>query len=128
MSDKHAVHTEDAPAAIGPYSQGVWAGKFFFSAGQIGLDPGTGELVPGGVAGQTRRVFQNLAAVLEAAGLGLDDVVKTVVFIADMDEFSVVNDVYAEHFGKPYPARSTVQAARLPKDARVEIEVVARRR
>ncbi len=127
MSDKQAVHTEDAPAAIGPYSQGVWAGKFFFSAGQIGLDPRTGELVPGGVAGQTRRVFQNLAAVLEVAGLGLDDVVKTVVFIVDMDEFGVVNDVYAEHFGMPYPARSTVQAARLPKDARVEIEVVARR-
>ena len=125
MSDKQAVHTEQAPAAIGPYSQGVRAGEFFFSAGQIGLDPGTGQLVPGGVADQARRVFANLAAVLEAAGLALDDVVKTTVFLADMDEFGTVNEVYAEHFQEPYPARSTVQAARLPMDARVEIEVVA---
>jgi len=127
VSDKQAVHTEDAPAAIGPYSQGVWAGSFFFSAGQIGLDPETGELVSGGVAAETRRVFQNLAAVLEAADLILDDVVKTSVFMADMNEFGIVNDVYAEHFETPYPARSTVEVARLPKDGRVEIEVVARK-
>ena len=127
MSEKRVVHTDSAPAAIGPYSQGVWAGEFFYSAGQVGLDPRSGELVEGGVTAEAHRVFQNLEAVLEAAGLGFDDIVKTVVFIADMDEFGIVNEVYAGYVPPPYPARSTVEVARLPKDARVEIEVVARR-
>lgn len=123
-----AVQTADAPAAIGPYSQGYWAGEMFFSAGQIGLDPATGELAGTDVATQTGRALRNLAAVLRAAGLSMADVVKTTVFLADMDEFGAMNEIYAEHFEAPYPARSTVAAARLPRDARVEIEVVARRR
>lgn len=123
-----AVQTADAPAAIGPYSQGYWAGEMFFSAGQIGLDPATGELAGTNVATQTGRALRNLAAVLRAAGLSMADVVKTTVFLADMDEFGAMNEIYAEHFEAPYPARSTVAAARLPRDARVEIEVVARRR
>lgn len=125
MSDR--VQTDRAPAAIGPYAQGVWAGDFFFTAGQIGLDPESGSLVEGGVEAEARRALTNLSAVLEAAGLGARDVVKTTVFLADMDEFSAVNEIYAEHFVDPYPARSTVEVARLPRDARVEIEAVARR-
>ena len=125
MSEKRAVHTEHAPAAIGPYSQGVAGGGTFYSAGQIGLDPETGEMVEGGVEAQARRVMDNLSAVLAAAGLGFGDVVKTTVFLADMEEFALVNAIYAEFFERPYPARSTVAVDRLPKDARVEIEVVA---
>lgn len=125
MSDR--VQTDRAPAAIGPYAQGAWAGDLFFTAGQIGLDPESGSLVEGGVEAEARRVLTNLSAVLEAAGLGAGDVVKTTVFLADMDEFSAVNEIYAEHFVDPYPARSTVEVARLPRDARVEIEAVARR-
>jgi 2-iminobutanoate/2-iminopropanoate deaminase len=128
MTELQAIHTSEAPAAIGPYSQGVSAGGFFFSAGQVGLKPDTGDLAGTGVEEQTRQVFRNLRAVLGAAGLGLSDVVKSTVFLVDLEEFEVVNGIYAEHFGRPYPARSTVQAARLPKDARVEIEVVARLR
>lgn len=127
MSEKRVVETERAPAAIGPYVQGVWAGDLFFSAGQIGLDPASGSLVPGGVSAETAQVLDNLQAVLEAAGLGLGDVVKTTIFLADMEEFGAVNDVYGRAFREPYPARSTVAVARLPRDARVEIEVVARR-
>lgn len=125
MSDR--VQTDRAPAAIGPYAQGAWAGDLFFTAGQIGLDPESGSLVEGGVETEARRALTNLSAVLEAAGLGPRDVVKTTVFLADMDEFSAVNEIYAEHFVDPYPARSTVEVARLPRDARVEIEAVARR-
>jgi 2-iminobutanoate/2-iminopropanoate deaminase len=99
----------------------------FFSAGQIGLDPATGDIVPGGVEPESHRVFDNLGAVLEAAGLSLDDVVKTTVFLADIEEFAVMNGVYAAYFSEPFPARSTVAVDRLPKDARVEIDVVARR-
>ncbi|MGH7540247.1 MAG: RidA family protein [Gemmatimonadota bacterium] len=128
MARKRAVQTSSAPAAIGPYSQGYWAGTLFFSAGQIGLDPETGELAGPDVTSQARRALANLAAVLEAAGLSLADVVKTTVFLADMDEFATVNEIYGAHFEAPYPARSTVAAARLPRDARVEIEVIARRR
>ena len=120
------VHTEWAPAAIGPYSQAVAAGGFLFSAGQIGLVPETGQLAADDVVGQARQVFRNLAAVLEAAGVGLADVVKTTVYLADMADFPAVNAVYAEHFSEPYPARSTVAAAGLPKGALVEIDVVAR--
>lgn len=122
---KTAVHSDGAPAAIGPYSQGIAAGGWFFSAGQIGLDPESGSLAGEGVAEQARQVFANLAAVLEAAGLGFRDVVKATVFLADMDDFPRVNEIYAEHFDEPYPARSTVEVARLPKDVRVEIDVVA---
>lgn len=127
MSQKRAVATDDAPAAIGPYSQGVWAGDLFFSAGQIALDPESGEMVRGGVAVEARRVLDNLEAVLGAAGLGFGDVVKTTIFLADMNDFGAVNEVYGEVMEEPYPARSTVEAGRLPRDARVEIEVVARR-
>lgn len=126
MIPGQTVATTEAPAAIGPYSQGTWAGELFFSAGQIGLDPESGDLVSDDVAGQTHRVFQNLQAVLRAAGLTTAHVVKTTVFLADMDEFGVVNEIYAEYFDPPYPSRSTVEAARLPRDARVEIEVIAR--
>ena len=127
VTQERTVHTPDAPAAIGPYSQAVRAGGFLFTAGQIGLDPRSGALVEGGVAGQARRVLENLGGVLAAAGLGFDDVVKTTVFLADMEEFGTVNEIYAEFFEEPYPARSTVEVARLPKDARVEIEIVAGR-
>lgn len=127
MSQKRTVATDDAPAAIGPYSQGVWAGDLFFSAGQIALDPESGEMVRGGVAVEARRVLDNLEAVLDAAGLGFGDVVKTTIFLADMNDFGAVNEVYGEVMEEPYPARSTVEAGRLPRDARVEIEVVARR-
>jgi 2-iminobutanoate/2-iminopropanoate deaminase len=124
---KEAIGTESAPAAIGPYSQGMAAGELVFTAGQIGLDPGTGEFAGEDVATQTRQVMRNLAAVLEAAGLGLGDVVKTTIFLADMGDFETVNEIYGEHLSEPYPARSTVEAGRLPRGARVEIEAVARR-
>lgn len=127
MIQNQTVATADAPAAIGPYSQGTWAGDLFFSAGQIGLHPETGELVSEDVEGQAHRVFQNLQAVLGAAGLTTADVVKTTVYLAHMGEFGIVNEIYAEYFDAPYPSRSTVEAARLPRDARVEIEVIARR-
>jgi len=120
------VHTDRAPAAIGPYSQGTWAGELFFSAGQIGLDPATGELVGKDVESQTRQVMRNLTAVLEEAGLGLADVVKTTIYLADMAEFGRVNEIYAGPLEAPYPARSTVAVRDLPKGARVEIDVVAR--
>jgi 2-iminobutanoate/2-iminopropanoate deaminase len=123
---KQIIKTSDAPAAIGPYSQAVRAGDFVFASGQIPIDPRTGEFVPGGIAEQTEQVLRNLSAVLEAAGGGLEDVVKTTVFLADMSDFAAMNEVYGRYFseGAP-PARATVQAARLPRDARVEIEVIA---
>jgi 2-iminobutanoate/2-iminopropanoate deaminase len=122
---REIVKTENAPAAIGPYSQAVCAGGFVFASGQIPLDPKTGQFVEGGVREQTEQVMRNLSAVLEAAGTGLDRVVKTTVFLADMDDFAAVNEVYGQYFAENPPARATVQAARLPRDARVEIEVVA---
>jgi len=122
---REIVKTESAPAAIGPYSQAVRAGGFVFASGQIPLDPKTGQFVEGGVREQTEQVMRNLAAVLEAAGTGLDRVVKTTVFLADMDDFAAMNEVYGRYFADNPPARATVQAARLPRDARVEIEVVA---
>lgn len=121
------IHTDRAPAAIGPYSQAVSAGDTVYTAGQVGMDPATGEFVGPDVATQTRQAMANLRAVLEAAGLGLADVVKTTIFVADLEDFATVNEVYGDHFEQPYPARSTVEAARLPKDARVEIEMVAHR-
>lgn len=125
---RRVIRTDEAPRAIGPYSQAIVVDGVVYTAGQIALDPASGELVEGGVEAQTRRVIRNLEAVLGAAGARLSDVVKTTVFVADMDDFAAVNEVYGEHFGEPHPARSTVEAARLPRDARVEIEAVARLR
>ncbi|MEQ1567747.1 MAG: RidA family protein [Myxococcota bacterium] len=121
------VHTEAAPAAIGPYSQAIVSGDLVFCSGQVALDPATGQFRDGDVASQTVQVFANLAAVLAAAGSGLDRVVKATVFLKSMDDFAAMNQVYAESFGEHRPARSTVEVSRLPRDARVEIEVIARR-
>ena len=122
---RERIQTENAPAAIGPYSQAIKAGEFVFVSGQIPIVPKTGEFVAGGIAEQTKQVLTNLAAVLEAAGSGLDRVVKTTVFLADMKEFPGMNEVYATFFSAPPPARATVAAAGLPRAARVEIEAVA---
>jgi len=119
------VSTPQAPAAIGPYSQAIRAGEFLFVSGQIPLNPSTGELVGGSIADQTHRVFANLAAILAASGASFDHVVKTTVYLADMSEFAAMNDVYASYFGAPAPARATIQAARLPRDVRVEIDLIA---
>ncbi len=124
-SAREIIKTSSAPSAIGPYSQAVRAGNMVFVSGQIPIDPATGEFVSDNVAEQTERVLQNLAAVLDAAGSSLKAVVKTTVFLADMNDFTAMNEVYARHFTENFPARATVQAARLPKDARVEIECVA---
>jgi len=118
------VSTTQAPAAIGPYSQAVSAGGFLFTSGQIALRP-DGALAGGDAAAQTRQVFQNLEAVLQAAGLTRGDVVKTTVFLKDLGDFAAMNDVYAAFFGEHRPARSTVEVARLPKDVRVEIDLIA---
>ena len=120
-----AISTTDAPQAIGPYSQAVRAGNTLYASGQIPIDPATGAMVGGDIAAQTRRVFENIAGVLKAAGGSFDHVVKTTVFLADMNDFTAMNAVYAEYFTAPAPARSTVQVARLPRDAKVEIEIVA---
>lgn len=122
---RHAVESPAAPRALGPYSQAVVAGDVVFCAGQVGLDPATGKLVPGGIAAETARVLENLGAVLAAAGLSLGDVVKTTVFLADLAEFAAMNEVYGRHFVPPYPARATVQVGALPAGARVEIEAIA---
>ena len=119
------VSTENAPGAIGPYSQAVVTGNMVFCSGQIPIDPSTGQFVSEEVAEQTEQVLKNLAAVLEAAGSDLGKVVKTTVFLADMNDFAAMNDVYARYFSANKPARATVQAARLPRDARVEIECIA---
>ena len=119
------IATDQAPAAIGPYSQAVRRGNFLFLSGQIPLDPATGQIVSGDIAAQTRRVFDNLGAVLKAGGRSFADVVRTTVFLADMNDFAIVNEVYGTYFSEPYPARATVQVARLPKDARVEIDLIA---
>lgn len=120
-----AIATTDAPAAIGPYSQAVKVGELVFTSGQIPLDPTTGQMVTGDIVAETRRVLDNLAAVLAAAGVGFADVVKSTIFLTDMGDFAAVNGVYAERFAGAPPARSTVAVARLPKDARVEIEMIA---
>jgi 2-iminobutanoate/2-iminopropanoate deaminase len=122
---KEIVKTNKAPKAIGPYSAGVKVGQFVYTAGQLGIDPETGAFVPGGIVPETRQALTNLKAVLDAAGSSLNQVVKTTVFLKDMDEFSAMNEVYAEFFTDQYPARSAVQVARLPKDGAVEIEAVA---
>ena len=123
---RERIDTERAPQAIGPYSQAIVSGEWIFTSGQIPLDPQTGEMVEGDVRAQTERVLLNLEAILEAAGASLRDVVKTTVYLADLNDFSAMNEVYARFFTDP-PARSTVQVARLPRDARVEIEAVAKR-
>jgi 2-iminobutanoate/2-iminopropanoate deaminase len=119
------VVTDKAPKAIGPYSQAITAGKLIFTAGQVALDPVSGQLVGSTVAEQTEQVLKNLAAVLAAAGVSFEHVVKTTVFLADMADFAAMNEVYARHFGTHKPARSTVQAAGLPRNARVEIDCIA---
>jgi 2-iminobutanoate/2-iminopropanoate deaminase len=129
MSEKKAVSTKSAPAAIGPYSQAVRVGDFLYTSGQVGLDPATGALVEGGIETQTTRVLENLKAVLEAAGTDFAHVVKTTVFLKDMGDFAAMNAIYGKYFapeGVVAPARSTVEVARLPKDALVEIEAIAK--
>jgi 2-iminobutanoate/2-iminopropanoate deaminase len=129
MSEKKAVSTKNAPAAIGPYSQAVRVGDFLYTSGQVGLDPATGVLVQGGIEAQTTRVLENLKAVLEAAGVDIVHVVKTTVFLKDMNDFAAMNAIYGKYFtpeGVVAPARSTVEVARLPKDGLVEIEAIAK--
>ena len=122
---KHAVSSPDAPAAIGPYSPAIRAGQLLFISGQVPIDPATGQMIEGDVAAQTRRVLDSVGALLLAAGRSFADVVRTTIFLADMNDFAAVNAIYAQYFSEPYPARATVQVARLPKDARVEIDVIA---
>ena len=125
MNDFKMVQTPEAPAALGPYSQAVVAGEWVFASGQIPIDPATGELIDGGITEQTDRVLKNLAAVLHEAGLSLDRVVKTTVYLTDMGTFGEMNEMYAKHFGDHRPARATVQVAALPKNVGVEIDVIA---
>jgi 2-iminobutanoate/2-iminopropanoate deaminase len=122
---KKIISTSDAPSAIGPYSQAVRSGRFLFCSGQIPLDPKSGQIVPGDIAVQTRRVLDNLEAVLKSEGLTFDDVVKTTIFLTNLGDFQVVNEIYGSYFKQDPPARSTVQVAALPKGANVEIEVIA---
>lgn len=122
---KKIITTDRAPGAIGPYSQAVRAGNLIFASGQIPIDPATGEFVAGGIAEQTEQVLRNLTAVFEEAGAGMNQVVKTTVFLLSMDDFAAMNEVYGRFFSEEPPARATVQAARLPRDARVEIEAIA---
>ncbi len=122
---REPVATKDAPQAIGPYSQAIKSGGLVFCSGQIALDPASGQIVAGDVAAQTERVLKNLAAVLKAAGSAMNKVVKTTVFLKNMGDFAAMNEVYGKHFQAPFPARSTVEAARLPKDVLVEIDVIA---
>lgn len=121
---KQPISTDRAPGALGPYSQAIDTGLFIFASGQLGLDPVSGELAEG-VQEQTRVALENVTAVLDAAGSSLDQVVKTTVFLQDMNDFAAMNEIYGQFFKEPYPARSAVQVARLPKDALVEIEVIA---
>ena len=119
------VASADAPGAIGPYSQAIRAGEWLFLSGQIGLDPATGELVPGGTAAEAERVMHNLSAVLAAGGLGFGDVVRTTIYLVDMADFALVNEIYGRFLSEPYPARVTIGAASLPRGARVEIDAIA---
>ena len=120
-----AIETDGAPAAIGPYSQAIKVGRLLFVSGQVPLDPVTGDLVASDVTAQTHRVMSNLAAILDASGASFDDVVRATVFLSDLRDFSEMNEVYAKYFRPPAPARSTIEVARLPKDAQVEIDVIA---
>jgi 2-iminobutanoate/2-iminopropanoate deaminase len=120
-----AVSAAAAPKALGPYSQAIRAGQFLFVSGQVPVDPATGELIPGSIAEQTRRALQNVGEILSAGGASFQQVVRTTVYLADLSYFGAMNEVYATFFTSPQPARSTIQAARLPKDARIEIDVIA---
>jgi len=122
---KQTIASSGAPKAIGPYSPAVRAGQLLFVSGQVPLDPATGQMVDGGIAEQTRRVLDNVGALLTAGGRSFADVVRTTIFLADMNDFAAVNEIYGQYFSEPYPARATVQVARLPKDARVEIDAIA---
>ena len=124
-TSKEVIHSENAPAALGPYSQAIKVGNFIYTSGQVGIDPASGDLISWQLRDQVHQVFKNLQAVLEAAGASLQQVVKTTVFLAHMSDFAEMNSIYAEYFGENRPARSTVEVARLPKDALVEIEAVA---
>ncbi|AFK22363.1 RidA family protein [Pyrococcus sp. ST04] len=122
---REIIYTEKAPKPIGPYSQAIKAGNFLFIAGQIPIDPETGELVKGDIKEQTRRVLENIKAILEAAGYSLEDVVKVTVYLKNMDDFAAMNEVYSEYFGESKPARAAIEVSRLPKDVLVEIEAIA---
>ncbi len=122
---KQVISTNNAPAAIGPYSQAIKIGNFLFASGQLGIDPATGDFVPGGVKEQTEQIFKNIKAVLNEAGASLENVVKTTVFLADMSDFAAMNEIYGTAFSAPYPARSAVAVKTLPKNGLVEIEVIA---
>jgi 2-iminobutanoate/2-iminopropanoate deaminase len=122
---REPLSTSEAPAAIGPYSQAIRAGDYLFVSGQIPLDPATGALVLGGIAAETHQVLRNLGAILRAAGVSFDRVVKTTVYLRDMADFASMNDVYGSYFPAPAPARATIQAAKLPRDVRVEIDLIA---
>jgi 2-iminobutanoate/2-iminopropanoate deaminase len=122
---KHAISSQKAPKAIGPYSPAIRAGQLLFVSGQVPIDPATGNMIDGGIIDQTRRVLDNIGELLLAAGRSFGDVVRTTVFLADMNDFAAMNEVYGEYFVEPYPARATVQVARLPRDSRVEIDVIA---
>jgi 2-iminobutanoate/2-iminopropanoate deaminase len=122
---RQAISSPNAPTAIGPYSPAVRVGQLLFVSGQVPLDPATGQMVEGGIAEQTRRVLDNIGALLTAGNCSFADVVRTTIFLADLNDFGAVNEIYGQYFSEPYPARATVQVARLPKDARVEIDVIA---
>ena len=126
MADLKRVHSDGAPAAIGPYSQAIVSGGFVFTAGQIALDPASGEVVGADAATQAERVLENLSAVLEAAGSSMGDVVKTTVYLADLSDYAAVNEMYARYFTEPFPARSAFGVSELPRGARVEIDAIAR--
>ena len=125
MSKLSSVSTGSAPKALGPYSQAIQAGQFLFVSGQVPIDPATGQLVEGSIADQTRRALENIGAILKAGGASFQHVVRTTVYLADLGDFAAMNEVYATFFTAPQPARSTIQAARLPRDARIEVDVIA---
>jgi len=122
---KQAISSSGAPKAIGPYSPAIRAGQLLFVSGQVPLDPATGQMIEGDITAQARRVLDNIGALLSSGGRSFADVVRTTIFLADMNDFAAVNDVYGQYFSEPYPARATVQVARLPKDARLEIDAIA---
>jgi len=124
---KQIISTDKAPGAIGPYSQAVWAGDILFASGQIPIDPTTGEIASDNVQDQAHQSLKNVQAILEAAGLTFENVIKATVFIKNMDDFAAINEVYAQYFSSPYPARSCVEVARLPRDVKVEVEVIAKK-
>jgi 2-iminobutanoate/2-iminopropanoate deaminase len=122
---RQAIASASAPKAIGPYSQAIRAGSLLFVSGQVPIDPSTGNLIEGDIVAQTRRAFQNVGEILKAGGASFDHVVKTTVFLVDMNDFAAMNEVYGTFFAPPFPARATVQVARLPRDARIEVDVIA---